>query len=238
MVNYEDAIKKPFSDLSKLVIGIVLSIFPLVNFFSMGFILECTGLGKMKPSKKMPEWKNWSNLFFKGFIGFVVIFIYMIPALAVFTVGIGFTVTSIMGSVIGTGMTSDMMGMMNGEPDAQVFEDMFSQNWPVVMSTLLKATPIFLIGLVLMLLAFYLAPVALGNYLKKKRVSAAFELSTVFGKAFTSKYFVVWVLNMFISGLGMFVSKLLLFIGPSVQFFVVGVITYTIFGQVLRELKL
>ena len=51
-VNYEEAIKKPFTDIAKLIIGIILSFIPIIWWFAKGFILESSGLGKIKPSKK------------------------------------------------------------------------------------------------------------------------------------------------------------------------------------------
>jgi len=40
MVDYGGAFKKPFQDITKLVIGIVLMIIPIVNFLAMGYFIE------------------------------------------------------------------------------------------------------------------------------------------------------------------------------------------------------
>jgi hypothetical protein len=70
MMNIETAFKKPFSDIKKLIMGILLSIVPIVSFFASGYILECSGIGKKKSSNKMPEWKNFEYYFVKGFFFF------------------------------------------------------------------------------------------------------------------------------------------------------------------------
>src|SRR3989344_4043515 len=70
------AIQKPFTDIKKLLIGIVLSIVPIVNFFSIGFSLESSGLGRNKKSAKMPEWDEWGDYFIKGLFAFVIGLLY------------------------------------------------------------------------------------------------------------------------------------------------------------------
>jgi len=238
MVDYGNALKRPFTDLVKLVVGIVLSLVPIINFFAWGFMLECTGFGKSKQKDKMPEWKEWPNLLFKGVTAFIVSIIYLLPAIAVFSLGIGFTVFSLMGSVFGPMMSGDVMGaIMQGQITPGIFRNTFAQNWPLISSILLTAAPIFLVGSLLSLLGFYLIPVALVNYLKKKRVSGAFDLGTVFKKAFTSKYFVVWLASFFIWLIGTWLFSLVPVIGSAAAFFIVGVITFSLFGQVLKELK-
>ena len=78
MVDYQSAFEKPFTDIKKLLIGILFSIVPIINFFARGFILECSGLGKTKPSKKMPEWKDFGSLFVKGLLYFIITIIYLV----------------------------------------------------------------------------------------------------------------------------------------------------------------
>ena len=88
-VSYEQAIRKPFTDIAKLIIGIILSIVPIIHWLAKGFILECSGMGKTKPSKKMPDFKNWGYLFIRGLVSDVILLIYAIPAILVFLVGVG-----------------------------------------------------------------------------------------------------------------------------------------------------
>jgi len=41
MVDYGEAIKRPFSDVKKLLIGIVIQLIPIVNFMAIGYQLKC-----------------------------------------------------------------------------------------------------------------------------------------------------------------------------------------------------
>ena len=88
--NYNEALKRPFTDIKKLIIGLILSVIPIVNFIASGYQLKCAS-SVMKKSKKMyelPEWTNILNLFLLGLMSFVIAIVYFIPSLAVaFLVG-------------------------------------------------------------------------------------------------------------------------------------------------------
>lgn len=81
MVKYAEAIKRPFSDWKKLGIGGLMYLIPLVNIitglFAYGYGLLCAKTAK---EKKLPEWKNWGDLFVKGLLAAIIGIIYFIPA--------------------------------------------------------------------------------------------------------------------------------------------------------------
>src|SRR3989338_6658887 len=78
MDNYVGGIKRPFSDVKKLVAGVVFNIIPVVNFLALGYILES---GKLSIKKKgnLPEWNEVGHYFNLGFKGAVIAFVYLIP---------------------------------------------------------------------------------------------------------------------------------------------------------------
>ena len=88
MVNYNEAFKRPFTDWVKFIIGIVLSIIPIVNFLTGGYQLECARTASKK-KYKLPEWKEWGNLFVRGLLAAIIGIIYMLPALILFTIAVG-----------------------------------------------------------------------------------------------------------------------------------------------------
>lgn len=236
-VNYEESIKKPFKDLGKLIIGIILSIIPIVNWVAQGFIIECSGLGKNKPSKEMPEWKNISDYFIKGLLSYVIIFIYAIPAILVLSVSIGFLVGSLMSAFTGVLPAGFMSSVMAGQIAREEIRQLASQNWMLILPTLIRVFPLILIGLFLLLVATYLSPIAILNYLKNKKFGKAFDLNSVIKKAFTGQYFIAWI----VAGLITIVLKTILafipFVGPAIAYFVSGVIAFSLFGQAYREAK-
>ncbi len=228
-MNYEESIKKPFTDIGKLVVGIILSIVPIVNWIARGFMLECSGVGKYKPSKNMPDWKNFGDYFVKGFLSYVIAFAYAIPAIVVFLATAGFALASIVPAFI------EANGL--AAVTSQEISMYISQNWAELLPPLAAVAPLVLLSLVLLALAMYLYPMAVLNYLKSKKLSKAFDFGVVWRKAFTGSYFVAWI----VSGVIFFVISTILaalpLLGDAIAFFVAGVIAWNLFGQAYRESK-
>ncbi len=88
MVEYEKAIKRPFQDIKKLLIGAILSIIPIVNLIASGYIIKAAK-GTMDKKDDLPEWEDWGNLFMTGLVVAVIGVIYMIPGLAAFLLSLG-----------------------------------------------------------------------------------------------------------------------------------------------------
>jgi len=239
MVKYEEALKKPFTDLGRLILGIIFSGIPIVNLISQGFILECSGLGKNKPSKKLPEWKKFGDLFVKGLISYIIIFIYMIPSMIVLTVAMGYAATSILPVLVGVMPEGFMSSLMAGQISTMELRTALSENivflLPSLITVGLATLPLVLLGLVLLFTSVFLSPIAVLNYLKNKKFAKAFDFSFVITKALTGKYFLGWV----VAGVIAIVLKLVLspipWIGPALAIFISGVIAYSLFGQIYRE---
>jgi len=87
MVNYKRAVMRPFTDFKKLIIGLILNIIPIINFFASGYQMMCAKTA-LKKHYRLPEWRNWGDLFIKGLIMFIIGIIYLVPAIIVgFAVG-------------------------------------------------------------------------------------------------------------------------------------------------------
>lgn len=84
MTQYAEAFKRPFTDFTKLLIGILLMIVPIINFFALGYLLECVRTASKKQFE-MPTWENWGDLFVNGFFSVIISILYLIPALLAFT---------------------------------------------------------------------------------------------------------------------------------------------------------
>jgi len=239
MVDYGQALKKPFTDLKKLIIGILLSMIPIVDSTLVtGFEIESSGLGKTKPSRKMPEWKHWKYLFMKGFGAAVVKLAYMLPAIILIGIGVIITAVDIV-QMLQDAMTPDIIyTISNDEIAAQEFGQAFwAKNGLSIITTMLKISPIFIAGGILFLLAEFLSPIAVLNYLKKKRLGAAFEFGLVFRKSFTTKY-ILAVLTMVL--VAIVLGSILVFIpwvGIPFLSFLIGVMGYSLIGQVYKETK-
>ena len=90
MVNYIDSFKRPFADAKKFLIGAVLSLIPIVNLLAIGYYIKLSKTAaKAKPSFKLPEWENWSDLFVKGLLSVIINLIYALPAIILIFLSIG-----------------------------------------------------------------------------------------------------------------------------------------------------
>jgi len=237
MVKYEEAIRKPFTDLMKLVIGIILSAIPIVNWIAKGFAIECSGLGKNKSSTKMPEWKNFVDLFVKGLMSDIIFFIYALPGVVVMMIGVGLTISSLMGVYMGSVISPELLtSVMNRQAQPGVIGNLISQNWAMAVPVLIGMSPIFLVGGILILLAMYMAPIAVLNYIKNKKFGEAFNFGIVSKKVFNIKYFVVWAVAIILTAIFTLIFSWIPWIGKGIAIFIAAVIYYTLYGQIFREI--
>lgn len=209
MINYEIAFKKPFTDIKNLLIGIALSILPIINLFALGYLLN---LSKDR-SAKLPEFDNWGDLFMKGLIAFIISVIYSLPALVVMLIG----AASMMGAI----MTSVFLG----KTDAMT----------LALSQLSTALPLMIVAAVLWLIAMFLAPMALVHYAATNKFESAFDFKKIFAKAFTGEYIIVWLVAMVTYILLTAVLGWIYLIGSAIAVFIGGVIAFTLFGQAYKN---
>jgi len=232
MVDYATAFKKPFTDVKKLIIGILLSILPIISWFAMGFAIECSGVGKNKKSKKMPDWDNWGDYFVKGLLSTIIGILYALPAVLILFVGAGRFIFNIMQSSM-----HKMMPFAFKAVDASMIEIWMTNNWMNMFPGILRIAPILLLSVLLGLLAAYLAPMAILNYIKKKNFGEAFNFKVVFKKAFTQDYFIAWIVVALVFGFAGAIFNRIPWIGSAAVAFVMQVTGYTLFGEVYSQSK-
>jgi uncharacterized membrane protein len=99
----------------------------------------------------------------------------------------------------------------------------------------MKVAPIFLVGLLLALIASFLTPMAVLNYVKNKRFSAAFDFGTVSRKALTGKYVLAWAVVIVLALILGTILSFLPILGVAIALFLLSVISYSLYGQVYRK---
>ncbi len=230
MVDFVGAIKRPFQDFKKLGIGVLIylvTIIPfigwLASFFITGYGLKCAKTA-MKKNYKLPEWTDWSNLWVKGFLYFLIGLIYMIPLalIGAFT--------------IGSALIKNLTLVTAPNPD------------PVALAAAFGGTGgVLLLLFLVMIITFYIFPMAIMRFAESGKFGDAFNFREVFRKAFTSKYFVavlllwVYVFAIAIVASLLYVITTITFILPlvitSVLGFIITVTSMTVFGEVYSEIK-
>jgi len=229
MVNYQEAFEKPFTDIKKLLIGIALSILPLISWFARGYILECSGTGKNKSVKKMPEWAGWKNFgsyFVKGFIYYIIALIYLLPAIMVFIFGAGKVIYSLAISI-----PWQEVQQKTSDEAAALIQPIIQDAMPALKS----AFPYLIISIVLGILALYILPIAALSYLNENNLSGAFRIKKIFKKSFTGKYFVAVILMLLVALLLGSLLGVIPFVGKPAAAFIISVIAYSLFGQIYLE---
>ena len=156
-----NAIKKPFTDGKKFLIGFLLGIIPIVNFIVVGYGLEVIR-NTLGNSKKLPEWKNYGDKFVQGLLAAIIGALYAVPFGIVAAIFLGVPVMLQIISVAQTGMM-----------DLSIFSGMG------VILVLLA---------VIAVITVLLQRAAVVRYAEKKKFSSAFDFSVVFKKAFSGKF--------------------------------------------------
>ena len=172
MVNFGEAIKRPFQDFKKLGIGALMYIIPWVSiitgFFSSGYGLECAKTAiKKKPN--LPEWSDWGNLWIRGFLMFLISVIYFLPLALLSVLFIGPLILKIMGGILSSNPETFIEGLGSA------------------------GNTLAFLGLLAVLIV-YVLPMAIMFFVEKWNFSDAFKIGDIFKKAFTSKYFVAWII--------------------------------------------
>lgn len=238
MVDLVKALKRPFSDINKFLIGTLLGIIPIVNFTVIGYTLVSTGFTEEKVERdSLPEWKNYGDLFVKGLVSVVIGIILFLPAALIILGTFGTVIMAPALSMVFGGISPETWEkIMTGQITDMQMQDWFAQNWTQFIPLLLSATPFLLLGAFLALLAYYISPVAILGWLKEGRFSAAFSWNAI-KKAVTLDYLVNWVV---VGVLTMIVSALLGWIpliGNGITMYVLGVFSFTVFANVYEQVK-
>jgi hypothetical protein len=142
----------------KMIIGIALSILPIVNFFCSGYAYRIFKAGLNRQPIEMHEWDDWGDIFIQGLIIFVLRLIYFLIPLALMGTGAGILIVGF--------ILKDKTGYF---PQA----------------TILPIALLIGIGLILAIVAAIIFPMALALYAKNnEEFGAAFRVWEIVPKIF------------------------------------------------------
>ena len=236
MVDFVEALKRPFSDTKKLLIGSLLGIIPIVNFTVIGYTLVSTGFTKEEVKKDgLPEWANYGDLFMKGLVAVIIGIILFLPAALVLLGTLGIVIISPALSLIFGGLPIETWDkLIAGQITELQIQDWFAQNWTQFIPLFINAVPFLLLGAVLALLAYYIMPAALLGWLKEDRFSAAFSWKVLKMTA-TLDYLVNWLIVGFLGGIVSSLLGWIPFLGMGITMYARGVFSYTVFAEIYER---
>ena len=228
MVEYMEAIKKPFSDLKTLGIGAVLGAIPIVNLLVSGYAAK-TAEDTMAKKNKLRAWKfdDAVEYLIKAIMMIVISIVYSIVPLIIIGAGVGGAVIAAISS-----------GISN--PETML---------TALLGSLAVGAPIILIGVILLIIAAFLTPMAIMKWLQKGNLGAAFNIMDVIKNALTANYIISFILIIVIaivySAVAAIISGILALI-PVIGFiiallisgaisFAISVTSYTIFAQTVKK---
>lgn len=211
-MDFMGAFKKPFTDFKKLLIGIALSILPIINFFATGYMLAIAKK-EMKKDKGLPEWAEWGNLFVKGLLSVIIGIIYALPLILAVVI----FAFPLIKAAIAAGVTSQA-GLIS----------MITSSMGGMMGT---------IGLIAVLLLFiaYIVPSAVLHYIAADKFGEAFKFGSVLKKAFSGNYCVAWIVGMVYSSVLGYAVGFIPYAGSAISGFVSGVTMYSLLGEAFKE---
>ena len=209
MVEYLRAIKRPFTDLGKLIIGIILTTIPIANFAVVGYWLECAKTS-MKINYKLPDWKM--SYFWEGIMIALIAFGYLT---AIFI---------ILGIIL---RESFWVAIKNFEGiSITTLKNLSLANWSfsVIIMTLL------------FLLVYYIFTIAILKYVTDKSFGSLFQFGDIFKKAFTVTYFKIWLIMTIYMVTLQIIFDYVPYIGTSIATFIGQVSFFTAIGKIYPKL--
>ncbi len=237
MVDYGLAIRKPFTDIKKLLIGTILSMIPIIHWFAKGFYLRSSAVKIKQNPPDMPEWDNWAELWITGLLASIIAVIYAIPAALVFLLGASMTVAALLAHYMATVLPPELLReVAAGTESPEIIQQIIIQDWQGALPVLIQAGPIMLVVLALGILAAYAFPIGILNYIKSSKFGDAFKFRQLFKKALNIDYFVVWTAVVIITAIIGWVLHFIPFVGIGLSFFMTGVISYSLFGQIYKKI--
>jgi hypothetical protein len=195
----------------KVAIGGVVTLVPIVNFATLGYSLEVTRRVITNDPKPLPEWDNFGDKFVKGFLVFVIGFVYSLPSTILGCISQGLNMAVLQGgsSRSEEGAIAAIAGLMLCLSCIQFIYSLF--------------------------VGFFL-PAAIGNFAAKGEIGAGFRLGDVFGlvQKNLGLYFMVLVLQIvagIVGGLGL----VLCLVGVVFTIFYAYTVMGHAYGQAYRE---
>jgi len=197
----------------------VLGAFPFFNFLLLGF-----GLGESKlvlRGKKTPmRWWHIGHILHDSANAFAIIVFYLSPFFLASILFLGSVLIEPINAVDHSNIVSKAVYGTNPFELGAIALGLARELALIVSENLFVFAPVLLLGF-----AFYfILPFALINYVRKRKIMAAFE-TEVIKRALNPKYFFYWLLFHFYLGV-LFVVLSLLFFLPIVNFLLVGFILF------------
>ncbi len=198
----------------KVLLGGVISIVPILNFAAAGYSLEVTQRVINNDPKPMPEWDNIGDKLVKGFLVFVIGFVYSLPSTIVGCISQGIS------AAVQQGASSASSDEATAAVTAMAAVTMCLACFQILYS--------LFVGIVL--------PAAIGLYAAKGEFGAAFRFGEVFGlvQKNLGLYLMVLIISI-VAGIVGALGLIACVIGVAFTVFYAYIVMGHAYGQAYRE---
>jgi len=171
---FTKAVRMPFQSPKKFLIGWLLSMIPIVNFVTYGYALKCAN-NTARRKFKLPEWNNFLDLFIKGFLYDIIVFIYFLPTVVISA----FFFVSVLRRIFTLPIKAQGLS-----PEFVINSiKIVAWQFPIMFLTLL----------ILFILTSYIVISAVIHYSRRFNFREAFHISSVLRFAFSKDYFISYI---------------------------------------------
>ena len=214
-----NALKRPFTNIKNLVIGLVVSYIPILNIITLGYFVRCAR-STMHGKNTLPDWIGIKDLLKDMLSAFFISLSYLIIPIGILLF-LNFNLENF----------DQLLGMLL----TFSIRDLIS-----ALSTLEPLYPVlFLLWGLLTVLASLLIPISIMRFIEFGRIDKPFMIRVreVLKKAATSNYLIAFVLVFIGSAILRWIFSFVPFVGSAISSFLIGVISFTIFAQVYLKLR-
>ena len=213
MVDFGNAIKKPFSDKKTMLIGLILGAIPVVNLLIGGYALKVAE-DTIKGNTAIRKWVVGDIVEYitKLIMSVIISIVYLIIPLIIIVIGIG------------TAAVNLLPALTTGTIDPTVF-----------MTALGAGGAIVLVGVILAVLVSLALPMAIMKWLKAGSMGAAFKIGDVVKSCLTGDYIITWIVVIIYSviltailGLIAGLLGMIPYIGIVLSMLVLGLLTFSL----------
>ncbi len=231
MVDFVEAMKKPFSDLKTLGIGAIIGAIPLVGLLITGYGAK-TAEDVMGKKNKLRAWKvaDLGEYIIKLIMMIIIQIAYMIIPGIIIVIGVGSAILTALPTIMAS--SGDLNAIAGS-----------------ILPSLAVGGPIIIVGFILLLVAAFLLPMATMKWLKKGKIGAAFGLGSIIKNALTLDYivaliviFVYAIILVLVAGVISGILGLIPVLGTILGLVVMGGVAfalttteYTILAQVVKD---
>jgi hypothetical protein len=204
------AIKRPFQDVKTLLIGIALSVIPIVNLIALGYFFE-TAKATAKKDYRLLEWKGFGKLFVTGLLATIIGIIYALPIILIAIFGLGLPLLSF---IFSQGTELPALGSIGAS---------------IILIIILAVIVAYVLP------AAYLSFASSGKF--GSGFDFSLIRKKAFNRHYFAAWFVGIIYTLVVTGVLMLLFFFFPFLGAAIGSFISGVMMYTLLGEAWAAAK-